>query len=147
MPAVRLTPMLRLAWWIHRSVFRLSGGRIGARVDDMPVLLLTTRGRRTGEERSVALQFIRDGGAYVVIGSFAGEDRHPAWWLNVRAAREARVTLRGETQTVRAREAQGDERDRLWRWFVEANPAYAEYQERTTRRIPVVILETRRDPS
>lgn len=141
MPAVRLTPMLRLAWWIHRSLFRLSGGRIGARLNDMPVLLLTTRGRRTGEERSVALQYLRDGGSYVVIGSYAGEDRHPAWWLNLRATPDALVTLRGGRHRVRAREALGEERDRLWRRIVEAGPAYAEYDERTTRRIPVVVLE------
>ncbi|MGH2358469.1 MAG: nitroreductase family deazaflavin-dependent oxidoreductase [Candidatus Limnocylindria bacterium] len=144
MPAVRLTPLLRLAWWIHRWMLRLSGGRIGSRNNDMPVLLLTTRGRRSGEERTVALQFLRDGDSYVVIASFAGEDRHPAWWLNLQATADARVSIRGRQERVRASEALGEERDRLWRRIVEADPAYAEYEERTTRRIPVVILEPTR---
>jgi len=141
MAAVRLTPMLRLGWWIHRWLFRISGGRIGARLNDMPVLLLTTRGRRSGEERNVALQFLEDGGSYVVIGSFAGEDRHPSWWLNLQAAPEAKVAFRGRRQRVRAREAMDEERERLWQRIVEADPGYAEYALRITRRIPVVVLE------
>ena len=141
MSAVRLTPLLRLAWWIHRWLLRLSGGRIAASNNDMPVLLLTTRGRRSGEERNVALQFLHDGDSYVVIGSFAGEDRHPSWWLNLEAAPDANVMVRGRRQRIRAREALGEERDRLWQRVVEADPAYAEYEQRTARRIPVVILE------
>ena len=86
MPVVTRGPLLTLYWKLHRTLFRLSSGRIGARSGDWPVLLLTTKGQKTGERRDVALNYLRDDGSYVVIGSFAGADRHPAWWKNLRAS-------------------------------------------------------------
>jgi deazaflavin-dependent oxidoreductase (nitroreductase family) len=77
----------------------------------------------------------------VVIGSFAGEGRQPAWWLNLRAEPEATVRRAGRTQRVRAREADGQERELLWEKVVNIDPAYGEYQLRTARRIPVIVLE------
>ena len=141
MAAVRVSPMLRLGWWVHRILFRASGGRIGRRMNGFGILLLVTRGRRSGARRDASLQFLPHDGGWAIVASYAGEDRHPAWWLNLSADPEATVLLDGATHRIRAREAQGAERDALLARFVAIDPAYAEYAERTMRRIPVAVLE------
>jgi len=141
MPVVTRGPLLTLYWKLHRTLFRLSSGRIGARSGDWPVLLLTTKGEKTGERRDVALNYLRDDGSYVVIGSFAGADRHPAWWKNLRAHPEAEIMVDGKRIRVRAVECLGARRQLLWSKIVERDPAYREYQDRTKREIPVVALE------
>lgn len=133
--------MLRLGWWVHRTLYRLSGGRIGRRVNGFEVLLLTTVGRKSGEPRRAALQMLPHGAGWAVIASHAGEDRNPAWWLNLRARPEAEARIGARAVRVRAREASGEERESLWARFVEVDDAYGEYQRRTSRRIPVVVLE------
>lgn len=89
----------------------------------------------------MALQYVAAGKAYVVIASYAGEDRHPAWWLNLQAEPAATIRRGRRVERVRAREADGQERENLWRRIVAIDPAYAEYQRRTARRIPVIVLE------
>ena len=140
MPAARMGPTLRVFWRMHRAFMRLTGGRFG-RVGAMDALLLTTKGRKSGERRDVALNYLRDGDVYVVVASYAGEDRDPAWWRNLEADPAAEVTAGGKHVKVRAREAEGAERERLWAGFVEKDPAYAEYRQRTKRRLPVVVLQ------
>jgi len=140
MPAVRLTRQLRVFWRVHRAFMRLTGGRFG-RVGPMPALLLTTKGRKSGERRDVALNYLREGDAYVVVASYTGEGRDPAWWRNLKSNPEGLLTVAGKHVSVRARETDGAERDRLWARFVETDPAYAEYQRRTGRRLAVVLLE------
>ncbi len=107
----------------------------------MPVLLLRVRGRKSGVARDVVLNFIRDGERYVVFASHAGEDRDPSWWLNLRDAGEAEVMIGGEHLRVRAREAEGAERERLWSEVKQRDDAYADYEKRTARLIPIVVLE------
>ncbi len=141
MPAVRRTPLVELAWRAHRAIFRASGGRIGARMGPLPVLLLTVRGRKSGELRDVALSYVPDGDRHVVFASHAGEDRDPPWWLNLREAGEADVMVAGKTFHVRAREAEGEERERLWSWAKQLDHGYAVYEKRTARRIAAVVLE------
>ena len=126
---------------MHRCLYRLSGGRIGTRVNGFEILLLTTRGRNSGEPRRVALQSLEHGNGWAVIASFAGEDRHPNWWLNLLAEPMVDVQIGRRSTRIRAREATGEERAALWDRFVAVDDAYAEYEERTTRVIPVVILE------
>jgi deazaflavin-dependent oxidoreductase (nitroreductase family) len=128
-------------WRLHRWIFRASGGLLGGRLGGLPILLLTTRGRKSGEAREVALGYLREGEAYVVIASNAGEDSHPGWWLNLMAEPEARIYVGGEELPVLAREAQGEVRQAIWARLIHAQPSYNRYQERTSRRIPVVILE------
>jgi deazaflavin-dependent oxidoreductase (nitroreductase family) len=130
-------------WRVHRWLFQVSGGRIGSTMNGFPILLLTTRGRRSGEPRRVALQYLEHGEALAVAGSYAGEDRDPAWWLNLMDAPEAEVMIGGQAFGVRAREAIGAERAALYDRFIAVDSAYAEYAKRTTRTIPVVILERR----
>src|SRR5262245_52150920 len=100
MPAVRRTRLVELGWKLHRALYRWSGGRIGGRIGKLPVLLLTTTGRRSGAPRTVALAYLADGGRFVVIGSNAGEDRDPSWWVNLRANPRATVQVRATTQSI-----------------------------------------------
>ena len=89
----------------------------------------------------MALNYLRDGESYVVVASYVGLDRDPAWWRNLKAAPDGEVVAAGKRVRVRAREADGAERERLWARVIEKDPAYAEYQQRTKRRLPVVVLE------
>lgn len=141
MPAVRRTRAMELVWRLHRLLYAASGGRLGGRMMGMPVLLLTTTGRKTGEPRTNPLMYLPEGTACVVIASNAGEPRHPAWWLNLQANPRASVQRRSEVTAVVAREAQGEERAHLWAKLVRQEPSYETYRQRTTRQIPVVVLE------
>lgn len=125
---------------LHRVIYRATGGRVLGRVAGMPVLLLTTTGRRTGRRRTTPLTFFRDGDAHVLIASAGGSDRTPAWALNLAADPRAEITIGRRTQHVACRTASPDERDRLWPVITQTYPGYARYQERTERVIPVLLL-------
>lgn len=141
MAAVRRTKLMEFFWRTHPALYRATGGLIGGRITGNPILLLTTQGRRTGQPRTKALAYLDQGDSCVVIASYAGEPKHPAWWLNLEANPEATVQ-RGKTVTrMRARQAEGEERERLWAAIVAQESGFAEYQRRTTRHIPVVVLE------
>lgn len=107
----------------------------------MPVLLLTTTGRRTGRPHRVGLTYLPLGSGVAVVGSNGGAPKHPDWILNLRAHPQATVQIGGARVVLQAREATGKERDDLWERAVAAYPRYAAYRRRTGRRIPVVILE------
>jgi deazaflavin-dependent oxidoreductase (nitroreductase family) len=139
--AIKKNAVVEMFWKVHPRLYRWSGGRIGGHMMGMPVLLLTTRGRRSGEARTRALTYLPRGDDFVVIASYLGEPRHPAWWLNLTTHPDAQVEVGGRTFAVRSREAEGEERDRLWAEVVTRTPDYDAYQARTRRRIPVVILE------
>lgn len=132
--------LIRALSRVHGAIYRTSRGRLLGRLAGMPVLLLTTTGRRTGRRRTATLTYFRDGGDLVLIGSFGGSDLPPAWWLNLQADPKASVLIGGTTSTVTARAATVEERDRLWPLVTTTNPGYARYQERTARPIPVVLL-------
>lgn len=136
-----LDRLVRVGWRAHRWVYARTGGRIGGRMVNMPVLLLTTIGRRSGRARTTALTYVTDSRNYVVIGSNAGAARHPGWYLNLRA--HPRVSIQTGSRVVRvtARVARGAERDRLWARAVTAYRGYGRYQRRSPRNIPVVVLE------
>jgi deazaflavin-dependent oxidoreductase (nitroreductase family) len=140
MPAVRRNWLVKTYWRGHKWLYRISGGRLGRSTLGMPTLMLYTTGRKSGQERSNMLMYVRSGDDYVVVGSNAGEPTHPAWWLNLQADPKTKIHVGGQTIAVTAREAEGEERERLWKAFVEADLGYAEYPKRTTRRIPVVVL-------
>ena len=107
--------------------------------------LLTTTGARSGEQRTTPLMFHRDGERYVVIASKAGAPDNPAWYHNLQAHPVAMIEVGAESGTetleVRAHDAEGEERERIWADRVAIAPGFQEYQEKTSRRIPVVILE------
>ena len=142
--AVTRNAFVELFWRVHPTLYRWSGGRIGGALRGMPVLLLTTTGRKTGAARTTALTYLPRGDDFVVIASVLGEPRHPAWWLNLAANPNASVQVGAARHAVRARQAEGEEREALWRAVVAKTPDYDEYKARTSRRIPVVVLERRR---
>ena len=126
---------------LHRVLYRASGGRIGSRIWGLPIVLLTTTGRVSGRRRTVPLCALPDGEAYVVIASYGGLDQPPSWWLNLQADPRATVQLGQTTSLVVARETTAEERERLWAEVTRIAPGYLDYQRRTSRRIPVVLLE------
>jgi deazaflavin-dependent oxidoreductase (nitroreductase family) len=97
MPAIRRTTFTEFIWRLHRFVYRASGGGVGGAIGGASVLLLTTTGRHSGEPRPVTLTCFEDGGRFVVVASNAGEDRHPAWWLNLKVHPEATLLIGGTT--------------------------------------------------
>jgi len=129
----------------HRLLYRMTGSRAGGSVAGMPVLLLTTTGRRSGKPRTTPLTFFKDGEDIVVIASFGGSDRPPGWSCNLRDDPHATVTIGRSNLDVTAREATEVERERLWPVITRAYAGYARYQERTTRLIPVILLIPLRD--
>ena len=133
--------LIRLFSLIHQVVYRLSGGRIGSQLVGAPVLLLATKGRKSGKARTTPLLYLEEGANWIVAGSNAGDDRHPAWWLNLKVTPEATVQIGDTVMRVRAREASEKEKNLLWPRFVDMYADYEVYQQRTTRKIPVVILE------
>jgi deazaflavin-dependent oxidoreductase (nitroreductase family) len=124
----------------HRAVYRLSRGRLLGRVAGMPVLLLTTTGRRSGRARTTPLTYFEVGDEFVIVASNGGEDRAPAWWLNLREHPQATITIGTRSHSVTARTVAGEERGRLWPMITATYPGYAAYARRTTRPIPVVLL-------
>jgi deazaflavin-dependent oxidoreductase (nitroreductase family) len=141
MPAVKRTKLVELFWKLHPWIYQVTHGHLGGSAMGMPVLLLTTKGRKTGQAHSKALMYLARDDAFVVVASYLGEPRHPAWWLNLKADPKAQIQIGNRHITVVAREAEGDECTRLWAEFVARESGYAAYQQRTTRRIPVVVLE------
>jgi deazaflavin-dependent oxidoreductase (nitroreductase family) len=126
----------------HVRVYRETDGERGyIWKRDSTILLLTTTGRKSGEPRTMPLIFTYDGDDLVIVASKGGVDEHPAWYVNLQADPEAEVQVKGDVFKVRARDAEGEERERLWRQMAEVWPDYDAYQERTDRRIPVVVLE------
>ena len=124
----------------HVALYRSSGGLLGGWML-APVLLLTTTGRQSQQQRTTPLTFFPEGENFVVIASYGGGARHPDWWLNLEAQPRAEAEVGLSRHSVHAREAEGDERERLWRRVTGWMPMYAFYQSRTERRIPVVVLE------
>lgn len=127
-------------WKVHRFLLRASRGRLGSQLGNLKVLLLETTGNKSGQPRSVGLSHLEQGGRYLVVASYAGEDRDPAWAKNLRAQPKATVTIAGRSFPVVARELESEEREAMFARFVDADAAYAEYVERTSREIPVFEL-------
>ena len=132
--------------WVREQVelYEGSGGAEGTTLRDtgLPVIIVTNRGNQTGAIRKTPLMRVKDGDNYVLVGSQGGAPKNPVWVYNLRA--DASVEIRDETEVyaMRAREVEDDaERARLWDISVAAFPPYAEYQERTTRKIPVFVAE------
>jgi deazaflavin-dependent oxidoreductase (nitroreductase family) len=107
------------------------------------ILLLTTTGRSSGEERTTPLIHRADGDSWVIVASKGGAPDHPGWYKNLQANPEATIQVKGDVIPVRAEDAEGEERERLWRLMTEAWPDYDSYQQRTDREIPVVVLRRR----
>ena len=120
--------------------FRANQGKVGGQMANIPLLLLTTTGAKTGRTLIKPLAYTRDGERLVVIASFAGAPKHPAWYNNLVANPVATVEIGSERFQVRATVTAGEERQRLFDSQAKQMPIFAEYQKKTTRQIPVVVL-------
>jgi deazaflavin-dependent oxidoreductase (nitroreductase family) len=130
---------------VHHALVKVSGGRLGWTASKMMVVDLTTIGRKTGQPRSVMLTSpVQEDERLVVVASRAGNDHHPAWYLNLRDNPEVEVSMKGKSNVLmQARTASPEERARLWPEVTAVYQDYAEYQTQTEREIPLVILEPR----
>jgi len=124
--------------------FRTHGGRVGGPFEGAQLLLLTSTGAKSGQPRTTPVVYLEDGQNLVIFASKAGAPTHPAWYRNLLANPSATVEVGTRTLAVRAREAEGDERRRLYEQQVARMPQFADYQAKTTRQIPVVVLERER---
>jgi len=138
--AIGESPIWRVTGKVHTWLYRATAGKVGHSAGKITNLLLTTRGRKSGAERTVALAYLADGEDFVVVASNGGADRDPQWWLNLRTDPQATVEVGDRKVQVAAREASSDEHARLWPALKAVNPFYANYEQITDRRIPVVIL-------
>ncbi len=128
---------------VHRMLLKLSGGRVGWHAMGMPVIELTTTGRKSGQPRTAMLTApLVEGDTYVIVASRGGDDTHPAWFLNLRDEPRVSVVIKGGAPETRlARVASTDERARMWPLITSRYRNYAGYQQRTEREIPLVLLE------
>jgi deazaflavin-dependent oxidoreductase (nitroreductase family) len=133
---------MRVVTGVHEAVFRMSSGRLANRGYGMPVLRLTTTGRKSGKRRTTMLTSpVQDGDRIVIVASNGGDDRQPKWFLNLRDDPNVEVMMGGETRPMRARVATPEDRAELWPRVVAAHRGYGQYQQRTDRDIPLVVLE------
>jgi deazaflavin-dependent oxidoreductase (nitroreductase family) len=135
-------------WWLwerftdaHTAAYKASRGRVGGTYGKAPVALVESVGGKSGKRRTHPLLATRDGENIVVVASKSGVDKHPAWYHNLMANPETTVNWYGDVRRMRAREAEGAERERLWNQMTRVYPTYESYQRRTERRIPVIVLE------
>ena len=121
-------------------LYNVSGGRIGGKMGKVPVLLLTTTGRKTGKQRTLPLIYIMDDSAYVITASAGGADTHPGWFFNIRNNPQATIQVKDKRINVTAEIAGKEKKSELWTRLIEVAPNFAGYQKRTSREIPMVIL-------
>ena len=138
---IKRNALIKWFWQAHLKIYLWSKGRIGNVIRGLPILVLTTKGKKTGLSRQNALMYLPYGKDLVIIASNLGDDNHPAWWVNLKAEPTATIQIKDAHYPVRSREAEGDEREKLWDAIAEKNSDYNQYRTWTTRHIPVAILE------
>jgi deazaflavin-dependent oxidoreductase (nitroreductase family) len=131
---------LKLGSGAHAGAYRATGGKLFGRMGKSPILLLNTVGRKTGRKRTSPLLYVMDGEDFVVIASKGGAPTHPAWYLNLIANPEATVELGDREVRVEAEVADPEDKPRLWQKMVEMYPTYDDYQRKTEREIPLLVL-------
>jgi deazaflavin-dependent oxidoreductase (nitroreductase family) len=134
--------VMRVVTAFHRAVFSATNGKVLGRVSGMPVLMLTTTGRKTGKLRTTMLTApVQQGDRIVLVASNGGDSRHPTWFLNLRDKPDVEVVMDGKRRPMRAHVASAEEKDELWPLVIADHQNYAGYQRRTGRDIPVVVLD------
>jgi deazaflavin-dependent oxidoreductase (nitroreductase family) len=126
---------------INTLLIRLSRGRLGSKLGTQTILILHTIGRKSGQERAIPIAYFEDEDRYLIVASNWGKDQNPDWYLNLKRNPHARLEINGQLIAVTAREAQGEEYQRLWKFVTERNPPYLDYQKMTTRHIPIMVFE------
>ncbi len=131
---------MRLADVVGQGLYRASGGAIGERQWTFHMLLLESVGRKSGKQHTHTLLYFRDGERYIVVASNFAGPKNPAWYWNLRAQPHTRLQAGRKRLNVVATEAEGEERERLWKMAVEEYSNYTVYQQNTSRQIPIIIL-------
>ena len=132
--------MFKIMTRTHIFLYRKSGGKIWNTMLGMPVLLLTTTGRKSGKSRTTPVVYVRDNGDYLIAASKGGADSHPAWYLNLEASSEAQIEIGDNVFTVQVTVTEGEERTQLFEKIKTAGDNFATYEQNTQRIIPVVRL-------
>jgi deazaflavin-dependent oxidoreductase (nitroreductase family) len=140
-PPTTGSPDLSLLGKEHVRVYQETNGEQGYLWNGAPILLLTTKGRLSGEPRTIAIIFSRWGDSYVIMGSKGGSPTHPKWYLNILEDPQVKVQVKGDVFDAKARTAQSPEREKIWAEALKTWPRYEEYQSRTERQIPVVVID------
>ena len=144
----RLKPRtIRLIGRLHAWVWKLTGGKLGNAFGRAPFMMLTTRGRITGRERTTPVLYLQDGADLIVVASFGGNDMYPAWFLNLERCPEAEVIINDERQRLLATRISPEKKRLIWPRLIEMYPNFAIYQQRTQREIPLLRLSDRADRS
>ena len=137
-------PVIKAMSLVNTWIYRLSGGRLGGRwMYGAPILLLTTVGRKSGEKRTAPLLYLEDGPRVILVGSQAGMSRDPLWVKNIDANPDVEIEIGARKRSMRARRGTSEEKADYWPALCKMYPDYADYQARTTRDIPVLILDPR----
>jgi F420H(2)-dependent quinone reductase len=131
---------LKLGTGVHSGVYRATGGKLLGRMGKSPILLLNTVGRKSGKKRTTPLLYVMDGEDFVIIASKGGAPSHPAWYLNLMSTPDATVEVGDREVRVKAKEVDGEEKIRLWQMMVQIYPTYDDYQTKTKREIPLLLL-------
>jgi len=132
--------MVKLFGKAHKVVYRMSGGRVFAKLGRAPMLLLTATGRKSGKPRTTPLLYVEDGDGFAVVASFGGAPEHPSWYRNLEKNSKATLQIENRVISVTASTATPEEKKRLWPRLTAIYPDYDTYQKETTRDIPVVLL-------
>jgi F420H(2)-dependent quinone reductase len=134
---------LKLGTSVHAGVYRATSGRLLGRMGKNPLLLLNTIGRKSGKKRTTPLLYVVNGEDFVIIASKGGAPTQPAWYLNLKANPDVTVEVGERKVRVRAEEVAGEEKARLWQKMSEIYPTYDDYQKKTEREIPLLVLHPR----
>ncbi len=135
-----------IKWFMRLNVFliRISKGKVGGQLGTQSILILETTGRKSGKPRSTPVAYFEYEGRYLLVGSNWGKPIDAGWVLNLRHQPRARIEVKGQSITVQAREAQGDEYARLWQYVTARHRPYLQYQQSISRRLPIMVLERAR---
>jgi deazaflavin-dependent oxidoreductase (nitroreductase family) len=132
-----------IKWFMafNTLLLRFSRGKIGSRLGKQTVLLLHTTGRKSGQDRAIPIAYFAYEDHYLIVASNWGKEAQAAWYLNLKQNPQATLEVNGKVIPVTAREAEGDEYDRLWKFATDRHPPYLDYQKATSRRIPIMVFE------
>jgi F420H(2)-dependent quinone reductase len=132
---------IKLFMAFNARILRISRGRIGGKLGTQTILILTTTGRNSGQERSIPIAYFNYEERFLIVASNWGKEKNADWYLNLKKDPHAKLEIKGKALLVLAREAIGEEYGRLWKFATERHPPYLKYQEMTTRHIPIMVFE------
>lgn len=135
-----MNPVLKLIARIHTMLMQISGGRIGNKMGGNHILLLHHIGAKSGKKYATPLAYVEDGDSYAIIASAGGQANHPGWYHNLKANPNTTIEIMGNAQSVKAQVAPKEKRDKLWAEITAEFSQFAEYQKKTSREIPIVLL-------